>query len=111
MKNQLVLKDIGRRIREIRKARNMTQAELADRMGVSSQTISYVESGKKAIRPENLKNLAAALGVSADYLLTGDISDKDLRRIRDRISRLNVKQLDHLGKIVDSIIAMCFDCN
>ena len=71
MKNQLVLKDIGRRIREIRKARNMTQAELADSMGVSSQTISYVESGKKAIRPENLINLTNVLNISTDYILKG----------------------------------------
>lgn len=110
-KNDIFLKDMGKRIKTLRKEKGFTQEMLAASINVTPQMISSAELGQKAIRPENLKNLAAALGVSADYLLTGDISDKDLRRIRDRISRLNVKQLDHLGKIVDSIIAMCFDCN
>lgn len=45
---------------------------------MTTQAVSYAESGKRAMRPDSLRKLAAALCVSADYLLTGDIVDKDM---------------------------------
>ena len=48
-------------------------------------------------------NIAAALGVSADYLLTGDIIDKDLLLLADKLRRLTPAQV----RIVESIIDEC----
>ena len=64
---------------------------------------SYAESGKRAMRPENLLKISAALGVSADYLLTGDIIDKDLLLLSDKMRKLSPAQL----RIVESIIDEC----
>ena len=77
MDAELCLKDIGRRIMERRKTLGLTQEALAEKGGVTAQFISYAEAGKRAMRPENLLKIAVALEVSADYLLTGDIIDKD----------------------------------
>ena len=49
--------DMGLRIAERRKAMQLTQEKLAEKMGVSLQSISSIELGKKGIRPENLANL------------------------------------------------------
>ena len=40
----------------------MTQEALAERAGMTSQTISTAELGKKALRPENIVKLSRALG-------------------------------------------------
>ena len=46
------------------------------------------------MRPENLLKIANALGVSTDYLLTGNIVDKDLLLLSEKLSKLTPSQLD-----------------
>lgn len=53
----------AREVREMRRARKMTQAELARRMGVSQQHIAKIEKGITRPRPETLARLEKALGV------------------------------------------------
>ena len=65
------LRDMGQRIMVRRKALRMTQEELAEKLGVSTQMISNLELGKKAIRPGNLAKVCEALELSADFVLTG----------------------------------------
>lgn len=55
------------------------------------------------MRPENLLKLASSLGVSADYLLTGDIIDKDLLLLSEKLRRLTPEQV----RIVECIIDEC----
>ena len=71
-----VLKQIGVRIYHRRKLLKLTQAELAEKMSVSTQMISNLELGKKAIRPENLIKLCEVFNISADYILTGTNSNQ-----------------------------------
>ena len=72
---------MGNRISKRRKELQMTQEQLAEAMELSLQSISCIELGKKAIRPENLANLCRCLDVSADYILTGKKSAKQLEGI------------------------------
>lgn len=99
--DELCLADIGKRIAERRKMLRLTQEALAERADVTTQFVSYAEAGKRAMRPENLKKMSTALGVSADYLLTGDIVDKDLLLISDKLRRLTPEQLHIIENIVD----------
>ena len=103
MDAQLCLQDIGRRIMERRRKLGLTQEALAEKGDVTAQFVSYAEAGKRAMRPENLLKIAATLGVSADYLLTGDIIDKDLLLLADKLRRLTLAQV----RIVESIIDEC----
>ena len=103
MDAQLCLQDIGRRIMERRRKLGLTQEALAEKGDVTAQFVSYAEAGKRAMRPENLLKIAAALGVSADYLLTGDIIDKVLLLLADKLRRLTPAQV----RIVESIIDEC----
>ena len=56
------------RLKELRRANNITQAQLAERVGLCVMTISKYENGGK---PNYLKVLCMAeiFGVSMDYLL------------------------------------------
>lgn len=71
------LKEMGNRILIKRKQLNLSQDKLAEKAGISSQVVSSAERGAKAVRPENLLKISMALGVSADYLLSGNVIDKD----------------------------------
>jgi transcriptional regulator with XRE-family HTH domain len=53
---------IGRRVRELRKARKLTQAALARLLGVTVSTIKGWESGRHAIPTSRIRQLARALG-------------------------------------------------
>ena len=70
---------------------------------MTTQFVSYAEAGKRAMRPENLLKISSALGVSADYLLTGDIVDKDLLILSDKMRSLTPEQL----RIVENVIDEC----
>lgn len=92
---------IGQRITERRKQFGWTQEELAEKGDLTPQFVSYAESGKRAMRPENLLKISSALGVSADYLLTGEIIDKDLLLLSEKLRRLSPAQLRIIENIVD----------
>ena len=49
-----LLKQVGYRILSRRKQLRMTQEELAEKAGITPQTVSSAELGKKALRPENI---------------------------------------------------------
>ena len=59
-------------IKALREARNLTQAELADKIGVSSKTVSKWETAKGLPDITLLQPLAAALGVSVIELMNGE---------------------------------------
>lgn len=69
---------IGERLAELREQRGFTREELAGRVGVSTSTLSRLESGQiQKFSDEVLTALAREFGVSADFLLgLTNISDR-----------------------------------
>ena len=61
----------GLTIKALREGRNMTQAELAERIGVSSKTVSKWETAKGLPDISLLQPLAEALGISVIELMNG----------------------------------------
>ena len=68
MKNQLIL--LGKRVRELRTAKNWSQEEFANVSGFHRTYIGQIERGEKNISFENLIKLASVLGVTASELLS-----------------------------------------
>ena len=62
----------GAAIRQLREKRKMTQAELAERIGVSSKTVSKWETAKGLPDISLLQPLAQALGISVIELMNGE---------------------------------------
>ena len=104
--NDKRLLEIGKRITDRRKSLGWTQQELADRGDLTPQFVSYAESGKRAMRPENLLKLSSTLGVSADFLLSGDIIDKDMLLMSDKLRRLTPEQRNIIEKIIDECLEL-----
>lgn len=68
---QKFLKQFGKRVAVLRKARGVTQQQLAEDIGVSVVTIAYVETGKQWVRPKTLGKIADSLKVQISDLFTG----------------------------------------
>lgn len=62
-------KQIGQRIRVIRKVQKLTQAEVAERTGLSVPYISHIENGVKQASLQAVVNIAEALGCTADDIV------------------------------------------
>jgi transcriptional regulator with XRE-family HTH domain len=62
--------EFGRRLKQVRELRGQTQAELAERAGLTPVQISHFETGvKPSASAVTLVKLADALSVTIDYLL------------------------------------------
>lgn len=64
---------LAEKIYQARRRAGLSQEALADALGVTRQAVSKWETGKSVPDTENIRALAAALAVTADYFL-GDIA-------------------------------------
>jgi len=84
---------IGQNIKRLRKERNLTQEELAERLNISPQAVSKWENGITSPDISQLLSLVSVFGVSADALLGLDNRDEDaeveriIREASDKDSR------------------------
>lgn len=60
------------RLVELRSMFNITQRQLAKRVGVTSQLISMMETGKTQLSHLTAKAMEAEFGVNHEWLLTGE---------------------------------------
>ena len=81
---------IGNRISKYRKAKGLTQEELAAMLGVSSQAVSKWENDASCPDISLLPQLCRILGISTDELLTGSSDEVRLVPVEQR------KSLDEL---------------
>lgn len=69
------MKTTGEKIKDRRITMNMTQKDLADRIGTTVRTISSYEAAGSKPRGLNLRKLCTVLNVSESYLLNDEIED------------------------------------
>lgn len=63
------LKKLGKKIRNERTKRHMTQEKLAESIGISVSFLGHIERGSRKASVETLVSIANALQVGMDYLL------------------------------------------
>ena len=91
---------IGNRISKFRKAKGMTQEELAFTMGVSSQAVSKWENDISCPDIGSLPKLAKTLGVTTDAILSGKQEDvmvlppEQRKRLDQLVFRIKVDSAD-----------------
>lgn len=90
---------LNKRIRLLRQYRSMSQVELAQRLGVTKQSVSNWENDNIQPSIEMLVRLAAVFSVSTDYLL-GLSSEKYLD-----VSGLSEEVIAHIRQLVDDLRA------
>lgn len=97
----------GKIIEELRKQKNWSQSELADKTNVSRVMIGKYERGEAIPSIEAAKSIADAFGVSLDYLVgegvNASFDKKTVRRLQD-IQNLDTDTQKMLFRLIDTII-------
>lgn len=92
MKNEIKI-----RVRDLRKARNITQVQLARTLCVSKQSVSNWENDNILPSIEMLVRIAKYFSVSTDYLLYLD----DRKYVET--TNLDEKQIAHFQQLMDDV--------
>ena len=70
--------DIGQAIKEFRIRNGLTQAQLGDRCGMSTNAICSLETGKAYPPKATVDKLCEAFGIPQSYLLMASIEESDI---------------------------------
>jgi transcriptional regulator with XRE-family HTH domain len=98
---------IAERIRLYRQQKGLSQAELAEKSTVNNKSLSRYELGSSIPPADALKNIADALGVSSDTLLSDDattIKDVDLFKKFEVIQDINDEDKSIVLRFLDLTI-------
>lgn len=98
---------IAERIRLYRQQKGLSQAELAEKSTVNNKSLSRYELGSSIPPADALKNIADALGVSADTLLSDDattIKDVELFKKFEVIQDMNEEDKSIVLRFLDLTI-------
>lgn len=91
---------IGNRIKHLRKEQDMSQAELAKKIGISRSYLSELESDKRNVGIDTVQRLADKLGVTPSYLLEGTKGKEDY--VRTGEADQLVSSPNKIGEILNS---------
>lgn len=95
----------GKRIKELRIKKKLSQEELAEKIDIAERNISKIECGNNFIRAEKIEKLAAALDVTPKDLFDFE-HRKDIVEIREELINViknddkNVRKLYRLYNIL-----------
>ena len=95
---------LGIRIQELRKANNLTQADLANKIGISLPQLQRYEN--KNIQPsaDILNNIAEVFNVSLDFLVNGDTNQKAKATLKNANILAKFKEVEALPDNEQSMI-------
>lgn len=109
---QAGLEKLGERLARLRKAKGMSQVEIAEHLGVAQPIVSKYESGELRLHGELIIRLASLLDVSADELLGLEQGsrphapkDRRLARRMEAVDRLPKRDRDALTRTIDAFLA------
>ena len=83
--------EIGSKIRAFRKAKGMSQEQLAEKVWISTTHMSHIETGATKLSLPVLADIADALGVGVDNLLSTKIVEKK----------------EHAANMIQSVLDAC----
>lgn len=101
------MKAVGTRIRKAREARNLTQEQLAEIVGLSPSHMSVIERGVKGPRLETFIEIVNALDTTSDSLLL-DVLDNSMQieatELSELIGKLPPKEQRKILKVVSVLV-------
>lgn len=98
---------IGHLIQQLREERGWSQRQFAARLGISTTSLSYYESGDRVITLPTLLRAAHILGVPVDHLLPGAGTEPLDRELYARVRRvLALQERGTAVLILDTLLGM-----
>ena len=94
--------ELGKQIYELRKKSNLSQEQLAEKVGVSRQTISKWELGETSPDIKQAKNLSQVFSVSLDELTGNDTKEVIYEKVSntERLAGIVIKILKIIGVFI-----------
>ena len=88
---------LGKRLAELRGARDFTQRELAEKLGVGQSLVSHFEAGRRSFDSLLVVELAQILGITTDELLGVKQIKKDGQQLPRQLVR-RLRSMDELSR-------------
>ena len=102
-------KELGEKIKRVRKQRNLTQEELAEMIDISPRSLSNIEVGACFVKSETLEKIVESLNITTEELFANNHIktnnellceiDKFINKIKD-----DTKTLEKVYKILKCLI-------
>lgn len=109
LSHYLLAMNFGQRLVTLRKAKQLTQAKLAERVGCHVTMIRRYESNETQPTLEVIRNMAMALNVSADMLVfeegDRDINNNKLKLLFEAIERLDEQEQHIIGELLEGMVS------
>ena len=104
-----IKKELGEKIKRIRRQRNLTQEELAEMIDISPRSLSNIEVGTCFVKSDTLEKIIECLGISTEELFANEhIKTKEelIVEIEKLIKKAenDIKLLEKSYKILKNII-------
>ena len=100
------LNAMGTRMKRRRKELKMSQAELAEKVNVSNNHISSIETGKQIPSLTTFVKICEQLDTTPDFLLLGSLHTDNLpKNIQDSLALCNKKDLPLIQDIVENFVS------
>jgi transcriptional regulator with XRE-family HTH domain len=103
--------EFGERLVTARQELGLSQAQVAERLGITQQSYGGWERRETALKPEHLIRLAEILNVTVDYLLGKENGRKrrggpagKLRQVFERASQLPRHQQSKVAEFVEAFV-------
>ena len=100
-----VKKEFGKKLKEIRSSRKMSQEELSELAQINQQQISKIERGLSFVTPETLERIAKALDVNIKLLFDFEYKENkiksDIELELSRMSMCKLKQIREIALIIN----------
>ena len=108
--NKAIRKELGKRIRELRRSGGCTQEKLGEKAGLNYKFIGEVERGQVNVSLDSLAKIAEALMVKVGDLFSGEkvLVQKIFIREKNPLSRLspqNIQVIKKALKLLNSIFS------
>ena len=102
--------NLGKKIAELRKKNNLSQEELAEKVGVARQTISKWEIGDTTPDINQVKIISKIFNISIDELVDNDISNVIVEKISntEKLAGITIKILKVFGIMLIVFITLIF---
>lgn len=104
--------DLGKRIQQLRKQKNLSQTDLASKVGISYAQVSRYEIKGAQPPAEVLKKIANVLDTTTDYLINGATDEKAKSTLKDaellqqfkEVEQMNDEDKNIVKKLIDAFI-------
>ena len=96
---------IGQRIRKIRKAQNLSQEQLAEKIGISTTHMSHIETGNTKLSLPVLVDISTVLGTTTDTLLFDNSEAQKntaAKEIQELLNTCSPQQAKVLAEVIKS---------